>query len=327
MRVFPLSLSCSRRRRSFRIFAMGGIAALGLCAQQPAARSTEDEATPAAPPAANEPLPTALGELANQFKKTPDVVVAEVAGTPITLGMVGDEVNGLPAIWGSASAKQIFDIALADLIQHRMLALKAKELGLDKTPDVQRALTEATDRELSNALMQNIINPKMTDKMLQDRYTADFAGKPGPEEIWIRIIGTATEAEAEEAQSKIKGGMDFASAVQAYSRDPSRATGGDLGYLTADKLPPVMRAVAFALPVGEVSAYPVQSNGLWYIVEVEGRRQRQSPPLQDVKSQLMEDVARKAIRDYVTQIRDSSAIKIYGPTGRDSVKSGKSSSK
>jgi peptidyl-prolyl cis-trans isomerase C len=115
--------------------------------------------------------------------------------------------------------------------------------------------------------------------------------------------------------SKIKDGADFASAVQTFSHDPSRDAGGDLGYVTADKLPAELRSVAFALLPGEMSAYPLQSNGLWYILEVEGRRQRPAPPLQDVRSRLMEEVSRDAARAYVIKTRDSTDIKIYGPAG------------
>src|SRR5690242_10109124 len=43
---------------------------------------------------------TSLEELAAMLSKTPEVIVADVAGSPITLGMVAEGVRSLPPMWG-----------------------------------------------------------------------------------------------------------------------------------------------------------------------------------------------------------------------------------
>jgi peptidyl-prolyl cis-trans isomerase C len=271
--------------------------------------------------------PAALEALAAYFDKTPDVVVAEVAGTPITFGMVADNIRGLPPIWGGAPPRQVFDLVLNTLVQIRMLALKAKEVGVDKDPAAQRQVSAAVDRELASLLIKKISGAPVTDEALQEQYHADYADKPGPEEVWIRVIGATSKASAQEALDKINGGMDFASAVQAYSHDPSKDAGGDLGYVNPESLAPELRAVAFALAPGAVSAYPLQSNGLWYVLEVEGRRQRPAPPLSQVTNQLKGEIAYDAARSFILKTRADTTIKVYGVGGDGADKAAAASKK
>jgi len=325
MRLF---IRPSRRARNWRrsFVAVGclslGCLSLGAAVAQPA---TPTQAQAGKPPTAAaqagqdlpevKPPSAALNDLASQLDKTPDVIVAEVAGTPITLGMVAEGMRSLPAVWGSAPSREVFDFVLTGLVNMRVLALKATQLGIDKDPVARRRVEMAADRELASALMKNVTDAKLTDKALQEQYDKDFAGKAGPEEVWLRVIGANSKASAEAALAAIEGGMDFASAVREFSHDPTKDAGGDLGYVTAESLPEELRAVAFALPPGQMSAYPLQSNGFWYILEVEGRRRRPPPPIKDVAKQLKDEISVDAARDYILRTRDGTTIKIYGPAG------------
>jgi peptidyl-prolyl cis-trans isomerase C len=271
-------------------------------------------------PAPDEPklTPSAgLEDLAAQLLRIPDVVVAEVAGTPITVGMVADGIRNLPPMWGTKPSKEVFDFVLNTLVQMRMLALKAKQEGLDRDPETQRRIAIATDRELAGALIKQGTNAATTDNALKARYTQEYASKPGPEEVWLRVIGASSKAAAQEALDKINGGSSFSAVTQEFSRDPSREAGGDLGYVSAETLPAELRAVAFALPIGSVSAFPLESNGLWYILEVEGRRQRGAPSLGDVTPLLEGELKFDAARSLIMTTRAATDIKIYGPSGLD----------
>jgi peptidyl-prolyl cis-trans isomerase C len=256
-----------------------------------------------------------LEELSKELDKTPDVVVAEVAGTPITLAMVAEGIRNLPPAWGAGQPRQVFDFVLSDLINMRMLALKAKQLGIDKDPIAKQRLSVAADRELATVLIRNVTDPQVTDKALQEQYDKDFANKPGPEEVWLRVVGAVSKTAALEALNKLNSGADFPSVVADFSHDPSKDVGGDLGYVTAESLSPALRSVAFALQPGQISAYPLESNGLWYIMEIEGRRQRPAPALKDVVPQLKQEISFKAARDYVVKTQRSTDIKKYGAAG------------
>ena len=174
-------LSATGRLAGVVIYFAGGMLAFAAPEVKPAAPSAPAASTPAPPmvlppsflmPPALAPAPDAAGiqdkpaaleALAAYFDKTPDVVVAEVAGSSITYGMVADNIRDLPPIWGAAPPKQVFDLVLNTLVQIRMLAIKAKELGVDKEPDAQRQVAVAVDRELASLLIKQVSSAEVTD--------------------------------------------------------------------------------------------------------------------------------------------------------------------
>ena len=165
--------------------------------------------------------------------------------------------------------------------------------------------------------MRNIGSDKITPEALRARFEKEYAGKPGPEEVSLRVIMTPSEAQAKEALTKIRQGMDFASAVSAFSLDASKQNGGDLGYVTADRLPQELSAVAFGLSIGEMSAAPVRASGGWYIIEVEGRRQRGTPTFEEVAPTLQAEITKEALLAYIKRVQDSADIEVYGPLGAE----------
>jgi hypothetical protein len=71
-------------------------------------------ATPPDTPATSvqQPPATGVSETAAQFAKSPDVVVAEVNGTPITSGMVADRLCEFPDKFGVLPTQVIYKSAL-----------------------------------------------------------------------------------------------------------------------------------------------------------------------------------------------------------------------
>jgi peptidyl-prolyl cis-trans isomerase C len=295
----------------------------------PSSSVVQPQAVPSgSAPAATPPDAPAgdLGHLADQFDKTPDTVVADVNGTPITLGMVADRLRSLSTGLAALPSPTVYRIAVDDLIQQRSLAVKAKELGLDKDASAKRRVEEATDEALAGVLVRHILPEMVTDKTIGQLYDALIAGKPGPEEVQIRVIATASEAEASTVLATLSKSGNFATVARESSRDPSAAAGGEIGYASREKLTPEIGAVAFAMAPGQINAYPVLSNGLWFAIQVEGRRQQAAPSLTSVREKLAAMVTRQAIAEIIKKTRASVVVKDYGPTGmrgRDTPPAGK----
>lgn len=266
-------------------------------------------------PTPQDPSVRALEELLDLFDRTPGVTVAEVSGTSLTRGMVADRIRALPPIARAQPPRAVYQAALADLVQQRALAIKGRQLGLDQNPLIQGRLAMAGDHELAGAALRSMVPDQVSDAALQERYAAEYAGKPGPEEVRLRLIAAASQADAEEAIGKLKGGMEFAAAVRAFSRDPSKINDGSVGFVSADRLPPELRNVAFALAAGQMTSYPIQYDGLWYILLVEGRRQGPTPSLQQVTLLLRQELLRDAAAAAMRQARAEVQVKDYGPTG------------
>jgi peptidyl-prolyl cis-trans isomerase C len=322
-----------RRRLAVCLMCIGAIflpaAVFAQTAPVPSSSVLQPKAVPSgSPPAATPPDAPAgdLGQLADQFDKTPDTVVADVNGTPITLGMVADRLRSLSTALAALPSPTVYRIAVDDLIQQRSLAVKAKELGLDKDAGAKRRVEEATDEALAGVLVRHILPEMVTDKTIGQLYDAMIAGKPGPEEVQIRIIATASEAEASTVLATLAKGGNFAAVARESSRDPSAAAGGEIGYASREKLTPEIGAVAFALAPGQINAYPVLSNGLWFAIQVEGRRQQAAPSLASAREKLASMVTRQAIAEIIKKTRASVVVKDYGPTGmrgRDTPSAGK----
>ena len=80
-----------------------------------------------------------------------------------------------------------------------------------------------------------------------------------------------TEDEANTIKTMLDEGEDFAMLARQYSKCPSKAAGGDLGYFKRGQMVKEFEKAAFSLPVGQVSE-PVQTQFGWHIIKVTDRR-------------------------------------------------------
>lgn len=78
------------------------------------------------------------------------------------------------------------------------------------------------------------------------------------------LVQTLTEAT--ELQNKINAGEDFAALARTYSKCPSRANGGNLGFFGKGQMVKAFEDAAFATAVGEVSN-PVQTQFGYHLIK------------------------------------------------------------
>lgn len=313
MRVFGISLC-----------VVAGLIAAGIgptASAQTNARGDTTTVPTVAPPSATPPPPGSLADLAAQFDKTPDTVVADVNGLPVTLGMVADRLRDFPEKLSVLPSTVVYKSAVDDLIEQRALAIKARELGLDKLPETKRRLDEAADQTLGQALIRRITPELVTDKAIGERYNTTIAPNPGPEEVRFRVIATATESDGRIVLDRLGKGTDFAGLARAVSKDPSAFNGGEVGFATRDRLTPEIGAVVFSLLPGQTTAFPVPSHNLWFVIQVEGRRQLGAPSLAESRDRLKNDLSRDAAAEIIQKTRAAVAVNNYGPIGaqRESV--------
>jgi len=125
------------------------------------------------------------------------------------------------------------------------------------------------------------------------------------EQVHARHILVADAALAEELQSQLAGGADFATLAQTYSRDLStRIAGGDLGWFASGTLTtPEVEAAAFGLQPGEISAI-VQSALGYHLIEVLERGDHTLNP------ETWRRLRQEAVDDWLTDQRSQAAIEI-----------------
>lgn len=121
-----------------------------------------------------------------------------------------------------------------------------------------------------------IATPAMVEDAL--RRAAEGANKTHYHvvEIFLPVDSPEKDAEVkkqiEDIEAKIRAGAPFRNLAQQYSRNPSAAVGGDMGWIYDGQLDPDINAALATLNVNEVS-HPVRAKGGWYLLGLPERQE------------------------------------------------------
>jgi parvulin-like peptidyl-prolyl isomerase len=158
------------------------------------------------------------------------------------------------------------------------------------------------------------------DYLLRAWYDEHRTELATPERRHVAHLVAATEEEATVLRARLAKGEDFAALVKSDSTDvQTRASGGDLGWVTKRNTPPEFEPV-LALAVHEVSA-PLKSKYGWHLVkvlEVEPSRQQSFEEVRDdLRRELLDRKRTERRREWLTQLRAATPIEIYAKAIRD----------
>jgi peptidyl-prolyl cis-trans isomerase C len=316
---------CTVKPRAGRRTCAIALACLGLVLATPV--HADDASNPL--PATTQPVPLAanpaemMAAMADELDRNGKVVVLMLADKPITQADMADVVRSMPANFASLGFEEVSRRALDVLVSQKAMALDAQKEGLDEDPAVIRRGKTAVERALADAWLTRHGNAAVTDEALHARYDSEIAGKPGPEEVRARVILLPTEEDARLVIEKVQAGDDFVSLAKTYSKAPNANMGGDLGYASLDALAPEIGPVIFALAPGQMTAYPVRSPVGYFVIRVEGRRQRGTPTFDEAKprleGELRADAAHTMIHEVLAHLK---LVRLAKPDGVGSSPSG-----
>ena len=244
-------------------------------------------------------------------------VIAEVEGRPITLGDAGDVIQQLPPALARLSLEALYPGIMEQLIKQQAIVVRARQQGADEDPVIARRMKAAADRVLANEYLQREISKGITEAVLLERYNKEFANRPGSEEVHIRVIMTNTEKEASDLIGELRAGADFGAVARRSSKDPTARIGGDLGFATRDGLSAEVGAVAFVLPPGQLTQFPVRSAGSWFVVKVEERRRQPAPGFVTVRDQLVQGFLRDGVIPLTSLAMSEVNVREYNLTGKE----------
>jgi peptidyl-prolyl cis-trans isomerase D len=161
------------------------------------------------------------------------------------------------------------------------------------------------------AIRNNITVPEQD---IQRSYRENIDQYSQPEQVRVSHIllniegqdEAAVKARAEDLLKQIKGGADFATLAKAHSQDPvSAAKGGDLDFFAKGRMVPAFEAVAFTLPVGQLSDV-VRTPFGFHIMKVTDKKAAEVQPLDAVRPQISEQLkferAQTRVQDLATAI-------------------------
>jgi peptidyl-prolyl cis-trans isomerase C len=249
--------------------------------------------------------------------KAAKTVVAEVEGRPITLGDVGDAIRALPPATADLPFDTLYPQVLEQLIGQAALVIHAQQDGVDGDPTIHRRVAGAADRQFAEEYLRRELSKGLTEDVLLDRYNKDVAGRPGAEQVHLRVILTESEKSAAALIAEIHGGADFAAVAGRASKDATAAAGGDLGFRTREQLTPQIGAVAFELSPGQVAPYPVQAAAGWFLVKVEERRLQPAPPFSSVREQLRQSLLQEKVIPFTAAALTKLKVRRYNLLGQE----------
>jgi peptidyl-prolyl cis-trans isomerase C len=269
---------------------------------------------PVVPPAGQSILPypaQALALMADSLDKNAGSVVAIAADQPITKGDVADVIRAMPVSLASLGFKALYTSAMDQLLRLRLAVASAHKADIESNPAVRRREKAASDQVLAEAWIEREAAAAVTEDALRRRYDQDVAGRPGQEEVRARIILVPTAAQARDLIAGLRKGADFAGLARQYSKDLSASEGGDIGYVTLDALSAEVGAVLFALAPGQATDYPVRAAPGYFVLRVEGRRQRAPPDFDQVRPELANALRREAAAAALSAL--TSDIRLQNP--------------
>ncbi len=295
-------------------------------------------------------LLSACGQKAKLDSKTN---AAYVNGVPISRHELSMEMSRLQQRFYSnkMSKEQIKEMkkqVLAILIGGRILYQAGTESGIEASPaEIKSALAKVKlQYPGSKTFKNNFTKAEMRRKVVVDKFIRrEFADKTivtdeesrkyyhdhladftRPELIKISQILIKTSQndsrdkkqaalkKIKAVQQKLRQGADFAKLARKYSEDPSKANGGNMGFLMRGQMPKAFEDVVFKLKNGTVS--DVISTGYGYhLLMVTGNKPAYVTPYTDVEKKLkvylkQRDIQRK-LESFIKQRRNKAKIHIF----------------
>jgi peptidyl-prolyl cis-trans isomerase C len=272
-----------------RIVAMCALAALAACQKQgPAA------AHPTAPESTSAPSTPAAAASADH-----SAPVATVNGTPISHDFFDAYIK---IVSGKDSAADLTpeqrQQALDNLIRAQVIAQEALKEGFDKDPSTAALLQLAR----LNVLQQSVADRYLKDKKpTEQEARAEYETEVGllpHQEYHVSHILVATEGFARKLIAELDKGAHFGDVAKRESMDPSKTNGGDIGWLSPDRIMKPFADAMLALKKGEYTHKPVQTQYGWHVIRVEDIRDMTPPTFDQVHQRLDQAVQQKKFKAY-----------------------------
>jgi parvulin-like peptidyl-prolyl isomerase len=274
-----------------------------------------------------------LLSISPRLRAEPDAaVIARVGDTEVSADDIRTEIRTLDAKTQAAAASDpaaLSQIVRAILTQ-RLVLKQALAAKWDQDPSVTAALAHVRDNAIAETYLQSVSKPPdsyPSDAELKAAYDANKSQLLVPRQydlaqIFVKDPTGAGDAADAKAQVKLqslhkalyKAGADFSAIARAESDEPqSAAKGGELGWLAENRIQPEIRAQLGSLSKGNLTA-PLHLEDGWHILKVLDVKEPYTPSLDEVRSQLIQQMraerARTSSQQYIAKLIEQSPIQI-----------------
>jgi foldase protein PrsA len=252
---------------------------------------------------------------------------------------------------GTTQYKSIQDQAVAYLVQEDELGQKAKELSIKVTSkDIDAALVQIkaqyfggsekkyqaqlkaqglTDAQIRQDEYAQILSQKLYTKVtgsvkvsdadIKKYYDSHQSSYNTAASRDVRHILVNNKTLADQLETQLKGGADFATLAKKYSKDPGSAKQGGKLTITKGQTVAPFDKMAFSLKTGATSA-PVHTQYGWHIIQaLSAIKPAHKTPLASVKDsikqQLLQSKKTTMMTNWVNQVKKDFAKKVAYAAG------------
>lgn len=255
----------------------------------------------------------ATSAFAAEDQVSADTVVATVNGEEITLGQMIMTREALPPQYAQLPANVLFPGILDQLIQQAALS---QTMNGDKPKRVEVALQNEERTLMAGVAIEKVIAAAIDEAAIQAVYEADYvAAQPGLEFNASHIL-VETAEKAAELITELENGANFAQLAKEHSTGPSGPGGGNLGWFGEGAMVPPFEMAVKQLEVGAVSE-PVETQFGWHVVKLNETRLLDTPPLEEVRTEIEEKLRMQAVENKVTELTSGAKIDRSGSEGLD----------
>lgn len=239
----------------------------------------------------------------------PDGSLAVVNGKSISQSVLDLAVAEAVAR-GMADSPALRTTLLNDLVGAELLSQRARELGLNNSPDVAARLTLAQTNVLARELQRFWVEknpPSQADMRAEyERQVAELNKRGELNEYELQHIVVAEEAKAIDLIKQINNGADFAALAETHSIDPRPA--GNMGWVLPLNILPELSNVVVNLMPNKVAQAPVRTRLGWHVLLVKDKRKYAIPTFEASQQALTQSVQKAKWADYLKSLSDKAKI-------------------
>jgi len=242
--------------------------------------------------------------------KVPAGNFAMVNAVPLANALL-EQVIKNNATQGVKDSPELRNVVRGELIGRAVLSQEAVKLGLDKQDSALTQMELLKQNFLAEILIaDHLTKNAVSDAAVRVDYDRQVAALKDAKEYRIRDIVLADEAAAKAALASVRKGEAFDKVAKDKSIDPSKSDGGDLGWLLAEQINPLIANVVVNMSKGAVTAAPIQVQNGWHIIKVDDIRNFVAPKFDDAKAQIRQALLIKQRNDYVNKIMSAAKVQL-----------------
>jgi len=257
----------------------------------------------------------ALGDEHSGGEKGNNQVLATVNGQEIYRSDIDLAKSMLPERYQGVPLEIIYPSLVDQVIDSKLVGELGRKDGLENDPLVEERIKQATARIVQQTFLTRYVSERLTEKSLRAYYDELVGDEKARQQVHARHILVETEEQALALIKELEDGADFEKLARKKSIAPEGAKGGDLGYFSRDQMVPEFVVAAFAIPPGEMTMTPVQTDYGWHVIKVEDKRLPDAPDYEDILADLESGLSKKIMGDLVADQRRQADIVLFNLDG------------